>query len=271
MFYVVERGDTLYGISRQFGVSVDELMKANNLDSTSIVVGTRLIIPSSNVSYTVAAGDSLYSISKKFGVSVEEIKELNKLTSDNLSIGQVLNIPGESSNDSLDESFYVVKKGDTLYSISKMFNISVDDLKMINNLYDNNLKVGDKLIVRLDDYDNYYEVKKGDTLYSIAKKFGISVNCIIENNNLNNTNLSIGQSLYMGACSSPSNNIPIGSECFGNGFSGIEYVTYVVNKGDNLYTISKKFGVSVDSIKKLNNLTNDLLSVGQTLKIKEVI
>lgn len=272
MFYTVQQGDTLYGISRQFDVTVDEIIKLNNLSSTSITVGDKLKIPSDSSTYIVVKGDSLYSIGNKFGVSVDEIKKYNGLTTDNLSIGQVINIP-VNINDGVDdsESFYIVKKGDTLYSISKMFNISVDELKRINNLNSNSLKVGDKLIVSLNNYDNYYIVKKGDTLYSIAKKFGISVDCIIENNNLGNANLTVGQSLYMGACGSPSNNIPIGSECFGNNFQGIEYITYIVKKGDNLYKIGKMYGVSADSIKKLNNLSSDNLSVGQELKIKEVV
>ena len=217
MKYTVKAGDTLWGISNQYGVSVTELARLNNVDASTLKVGMILTIPNKSGSnpdnmfmYTVVKGDSLYSIAKRYGTSVEEIKKLNYLTSNNLVIGQVLRIP-------------------EMYT-----------------------KPSDMVI---PNYVNYIVVK-GDTLYSIAKKFNVSVDSIINDNNLKNDTLSIGQNLKI-----RSSNV---EECFGEDY--IVDKSYVVVKGDSLYSISKKLGVSVDYLKNKNNLSSNLLSVGQILK-----
>ena len=98
--YIVKAGDTLYGISNQFGVSVTELARINNVKAETLQIGQELIIPSSSGTnpntmfmYTVKAGDSLYSIARKYNTTVDALKDLNNLTSTTLSIGQVLRIP----------------------------------------------------------------------------------------------------------------------------------------------------------------------------------
>jgi LysM repeat protein len=149
-----------------------------------------------------------------------------------------------------DTELYQVKSGDTLYSIANKYNLSVNELKILNNLSNNDLAVGQLLNVPSGlSLVNSYVVEKGDTLYSIAKKFDISVNKLKEYNNLGNNLLNVGQKLL----------IPIGEE-----------TTYVVKSGDTLYKIAREFNTTVDEIRKLNNLTNNMLSVGQILIVKEV-
>ena len=106
---------------------------------------------------------------------------------------------------------YVVKKGDTLYSIAKDFNLAIDTIKKDNALVNNNLSLGQNLKLRVpsseieecfgEDYQETssikYIVKKGDTLYSIAKKFNTTVDSIIKKNNLKTNALSIGQELII--------------------------------------------------------------------------
>ena len=92
--------------------------------------------------------------------------------------------------------YYTVQRGDTLWSIARKFNLSVDKLKDINNLNSNIISIGQKLIVSESlPNNNYYIVKKGDTLYGIARKFNTSVSELASINNLNSTLLSIGQLL----------------------------------------------------------------------------
>ena len=271
--YTVLPGDTLYGISKQFGVSVNDIKLQNNLKNNIINPGEVLIIPSvsTTILYTVKKGDTLYSISKRYDVSVNEISRVNNLTSSVLTIGQTLFIP---INDTIDEfNYYTVLKGDTLYSISRKFNTTVDSLKKLNNLNSNLLSVGEQIKVPSGFDNNYsddliYVVKEGDTLYSISKRYDVSVESIKKLNNLINNNLYVGQKLLIN--NTYSNNITIGSSCFGEGYSEIKYLTHTVKKGDNLYDLSKKYGVSIESIKKLNDLISNNLSIGQVLKIKEV-
>ena len=90
--------------------------------------------------YTVKKGDSLYTIAKANNTTASVLTSLNNLTSNNLSIGQILKIPVSSNSSS--GTTYTVKSGDTLYSIAKKFNTTVDSIKKLNSLTSNNLSVG---------------------------------------------------------------------------------------------------------------------------------
>lgn len=274
--YTVQSGDTLYGISKQFGVSVDELKRINNLTSNTITKGQILKIPSTvtTIDYVVRKGDSLYSIAKKYNTTVKDIVRLNNLTSNNLAVGQQLIIAIDDNVTTTPTTYkdYVVKKGDSLYSIANKNNITVDELKKINNLTSNMLSVGQ--VLKLPMQDNVeeivmYTVQKGDSLYSIAKKFGITVDEIKSLNNLTSNNLAIGEQLMI---KSSTGDEPINpeEECIGTGYVEPQYIMYTVQRGDSLYTIARRYNTSVDNIKALNNLTNNNLTIGEQLKIKEV-
>ena len=150
--------------------------------------------------------------------------------------------------DSLDQQdVYIVKSGDTLWSIAKNNGLSVEELKSLNNLTNNKLSVGQKLIVSEDTIPvstDKYIVKKGDTLYSIARRYGVGVDELKKYNNLTSSVLSIGQVIKI-----PSNNKN----------------TYTVKSGDTLYKIAKANNVSVSDLMMLNNLNNTNLSIGQVL------
>lgn len=91
-----------------------------------------------------------------------------------------------------------MEKGDSLWKISKKFDIDVPDLIDINNLTDLTLHIGQKLLVpssAYEDTDEYYTVKQGDTLWSIARENNITVNELKEINNLTSNLLSVGQQL----------------------------------------------------------------------------
>ena len=99
------------------------------MTSNLLSIGQKLKISegttsSNNEYYTVQKGDTLYSIANKYGLTVNELKKLNNLTSDNLSVGQSL-IVEKLPSESTDINTYIVKSGDTLYSIAKKFNTTV--------------------------------------------------------------------------------------------------------------------------------------------------
>lgn len=212
--------------------------------------------------YTVVKGDSLYQIAKKYNTTVDELKKLNNLSSNNLTIGMKLKIPVSSSSTTNNEETpsstktytYQVKKGDTLYQIAKNNNTTVDALKKLNNLSSNTLTIGS--IIKLPSYstssnpseEDIYIVKAGDTLYQIAKNNNTTVDALKKLNNLSSNTLTVGQTLL----------IPPSKE---------EYFIYTVIKGDSLYQIARKNNTTVDELKKLNNLTTNILTIGQELKI----
>ena len=148
-----------------------------------------------------------------------------------------------------ESDYYVVKKGDSLWSIAKKYNMTVDELKSINNLKSNLLSIGQRLKIKGSsintDNQNIYKVQKGDTLYKIANMYGTTVDNLKALNNLKSNILSIGQKLIV----SSKNKI------------------YIVQKGDSLWSIARKYGTTVDSIKKNNNLSTNVLQIGQKLKI----
>ena len=254
--YTVQKGDTLYGIANKLGTTVDELKKLNNLTSNNLSIGQILKIPEKYVQegekniYVVKKGDSLYSIARENNTTVSELKTINKLTSDVLTIGQTLLLPSAT----VIADTYTVQKGDTLYGIANKLGTTVSELKNTNNLTSDTLSIGQVLkIPNSNNEENSntitYTVKSGDSLYSIAKNYDVTVDAIKKENNLTSNLLSIGQILK----------IPTTS---------ITETTYVVKSGDNLYGIARKFNTTVDELKRLNNLTSNLLSIGQILIIE---
>lgn len=145
---------------------------------------------------------------------------------------------------SADSNLYIVKSGDSLWSIAKKFNTTVDELKKINNLSGSLITVGQKLSIKDQTSDNIYVVKKGDSLYKIANMFGLTVNEIKSANNLKSDFLAINQKLVI-----PSS-------------------YYVVKSGDTLSGIAKKYNTTVNNLKNLNKLKSDMIYVNQKLKIK---
>ena len=204
-------------------------------------------------SYVVKSGDTLWSIAKKYGVSVDELKEKNNLNSNALSINQVLLIPTVLEEVPEEETgeYYTVVSGDTLYSIANKYRLTVDELKSLNNLSSNLLSIGQRLLVKpttTSTTEETYTVKKGDNLYQIALQFDTTVDALKTLNGLTSNLLSIGQVLKIPSSSS-------------------NEIVYTVVAGDNLYQIARRFGTTVAAIMSRNNLTNNLLSIGQKLII----
>lgn len=159
--YIVEKGDTLYGIANKFGTTVDIIKRLNNLTVNTLLPGQQILVPATDqtpveeeptippieqpyIIYTVQKGDSLWKISQRYKVPVNDITAFNNLSNINLKIGDELRIPITNMEA---EVTYTVKRGDTLWSIAKDFEVSVDDIKNVNNLATNLLTVGQNLII----------------------------------------------------------------------------------------------------------------------------
>lgn len=205
-YYIVQKGDSLWSVARKYGLTVDKLKQLNNLSSNMLSVGQKLLVKDTSSSeevgvyYTVKSGDTLYGIAKQYGLTVDELKAMNNLKSNNLTINQKLLVSGTGDiNSSSDYNTYIVKSGDTLWTIANKNGISVDKLKDINNLNTNLLSIGQKLLIpkSTSGSGKTYVVKNGDNLYKIAQNNGTTVTEIINLNNLPTTNLSIGQILQL--------------------------------------------------------------------------
>lgn len=255
-----------YGFLDSTGDDVNQL-KNNYEDYAESVV--RAVIQYLNLSYeplpgdniyVVKSGDSLWSIAKRFNINVEELKAANNLTSNLLRIGQILNIPQIYEEPTPgDYIIYTVKSGDNLYGIAQKYKTTVDELIDYNNLSSTSLSIGQQILIpNQAESDNYitYTVVAGDNLYNIAKKYNTTMDELMRINNLSTTLLSIGQKLRI-----PSGNVD------DNISNETNYIEYVVSSGDNLYGIANKYDTTVSELMNYNNLSSNLLNIGQIIRI----
>src|SRR4030066_455416 len=229
--YVVKKGDTLSTIASKYRVSIKDLKSANNLKSNEVEIGMKLIIPDSQIpmrvvrvspnlndinNYVVKKGDTLSIIASKYRVSIKDLKSANNLKSNEIEIGMKLIIPDSQipmrvvrvSPNLNDINNYVVKKGDTLSMIASKYRVSVRELKSVNDMRDDKVKVGMRLIIPNSNLsknvesktpvisdNNKYVVKKGDSISSIAKRYGVSQVELKRANNIKGNTIKSGQLL----------------------------------------------------------------------------
>ena len=157
------------------------------------------------ISHTVNKGDNLWDLAIKYDTEVKIIKDVNYLNDELLSINDNLLIPlGKSkSNNFIPYEMYIVSEGDTLWSISKKYNLSIRDLARMNSLDENDflqlgqqLSIGNKNIHRNMESKKrtiLYSVKQGDTLFKISELFDVSIRSIEDINDFNQSTLMPGQ------------------------------------------------------------------------------
>ncbi len=181
--YTVKKGDSLYKISKKFGVSIRDLKKENKIISHRIKPGVKLHIPEK------VEGTTKIKTSQKPILSKEK-SDGKPRRPDTIASTSITEKETENTE------FYKVKKGDTLISISRKYSLSIDELKEINHLRSSRLRPGQQLIVKRS-YPNTYTVKKGDNLFRIAKRFDIGLDELKEMNSLETDALKPGQILLI--------------------------------------------------------------------------
>lgn len=214
--------------------------------------GIKYTAPLGSDYYTVKKGDTLWDIANKYGTTVSKLKSLNNLKSNVLQVGQTLKVSSSEKEIIPDDYLvYKVKNGDNLSKIAKEYDTTVSTIMKINNLNSDKLAINQQLLLpktKKTDGEKTYTVKKGDTLSQIAYDNKITTSELKKANNLASDLLKIGQVLI------------IPSKSTGE-------INYIVQKGDNLYTIANKYDTTISDIKKINNLSTNTLQIGQLLKI----
>lgn len=159
--HTVKSGETLWGISSKYNLSVSQLLSLNNLKSNTIFAGQTLKVSATESTasatqtktYTVKAGDTLYKIATNQRVTVQQLMTLNKLKTSTVYIGQKLLVSQTSTSEvpsapSPSTQSYTVKSGDTLWSISRNYKVSTTDILQWNRLTSSTLYIGQKLVLK---------------------------------------------------------------------------------------------------------------------------
>lgn len=216
--YTIERGDTLSAIARDQGVSLIDLIEANDLSNPDLIFpGQVLVIPGqagqSDIIHVVTRGETLNRIAETYGTTGRLLAEVNALVNpDLIRIGQEITIPGDAGtvvqggNDGETEiagsnknngKFHIVKKGETVESIAAMYpGISAADIRKANGIVGETIYTGTRLFLDSRGYvakgspgEISYTVKSGDRLGDIASAHATSVSTLVKLNNLSNPNL----------------------------------------------------------------------------------
>ena len=271
------------------------LLLKQTTTTPSVTQPTTPTTPSTASTITVASGDTLWKIANANGLSVSALKTLNNLTSDVIVPGQVLTLKSTTvtaptvtqptttaPTTSTTASTITVATGDTLWKIANANGLTVTELKTLNNLSSDYIYPGQTLKVKATVTtgststvvttpavttpsvptvtNKVYTVQKGDTLYKIASANGVSVADLKTWNSLSTDIIFVNQSLKVAAtttsvqATAPTTSAPAASAN-----------SYTVLKGDTLYSIAKKSGVSLAALIEANDITSNVIYVGQVI------
>lgn len=295
-YYTVQSGDTLSGIANRFSTTVNHLASLNDISNPNrIYVGQRLLVrqqtssqtntnntnTSSNTTntsssatgtYTVQSGDTLSGIANKFGTNYESLANLNNISNPNrIYVGQVLKLSANSNTASsahqattnaTPAGSYSVKAGDSLSAIAARYGMSYETLARLNNISNpNRIYVGQVLKLSsgstVSNVVNHstasaagsYTVKSGDSLSAIAARYGMSYETLARLNNISDPNrIYVGQTLNLGTSGYTSHHYAASSSSNGG--------SYTIQAGDTLSAIATRYGMSYETLARLNNISD---------------
>jgi membrane-bound lytic murein transglycosylase D len=271
-------------------VPEDKVEYYSQIDSMSNSEKEKLVdvqTEDTKIEHRIRNGESLSSIATKYGVTIAQLKDWNNLSSDRIARGKKLSIySGDSKNYKTSVASsgrtnssvkYKVKRGDSLGEISKKFDVTIAQIKKWNKLKSNKVLIGDNLVIHgteqvssLGDNNKKvtndvvkYRIKSGDSIGEIAEQFKVSVSDLKDWNNLSSNKIITGKTLNI--YSNTSNQVKSSSN---NKVSSNSTTTvHKVRNGESLWTIARSYKVLVSEIVSWNNLSNNKIKTGQTLKI----
>lgn len=221
--HTVQPKETVYGISKQYGISQDELRNANPfLKQRELQIGDVLVIPGNReqndgqivpavtepeevfipqedesfIYVEVKPKQTIYSLTKEYDISEAALKSLNPQLNQGLKAGDIIRIPKKKENTPeetpvVPEGMHLVQRGETIFSLSKLFGVTEDELYISNpSLQTEGLKVGSFIFIpqkgssKAVIQDGFIEhtVKQGETVYSITKRYKISFADLLKHN-----------------------------------------------------------------------------------------
>ena len=268
--------------------------------------------------HTVVKGDNPYNIAKRYGMSVDDLVKLNPNSKDGrVSIGDVLLInksgstttstPQKTVSSSTKIGKIILKPKQTIYGITKQYQISEGDLRALNPNLDSNMKIGDEVSLPLANIQKYggtqqtstsepvttettvssaidensYTIQAKDNYYKLSRKFNLSQKELFAlNPGLEEKGLKAGDIIQVkGMTSSESVKSEPAATAVSETTSAStysttsvadDYVTYTVQDGDTVFGLLNKFGITLDGLLTLNPNLSQGLKTGMVLKIKKL-
>ena len=295
--YTVQAGDSVWGISQQTGVSMDNLRSWNKIQNNFIYPGQvlQLVAPGTTTqtntnttntngdkTYTVKAGDSVWGISHQTGVSMSDLRVWNNIQNNFIYPGQKLIIAKKANNNqnthtntSTNNKTYTVKAGDSVWAIAQKTGVSMDTLRSLNNIKNNFIYPGQQLKLSNSNSSSNtsnpgktnaatnsgktYTVKSGDSVWAIAQKTGVSMDTLRSLNNIQGNFIYPGQQLRLSGSNSSQTTTKTNSNTSSTG-------TYQVKSGDSLWKIAMEHGTTVERLRSLNKITGSMIYPGQHLR-----
>jgi membrane-bound lytic murein transglycosylase D len=245
----------------------------------------------STTTHTVAAGENLGIIAQKYKMSVRELVDINSLEGTTIRVGQSLKVTGQPEAAPAQEKkapearTHIVASGENIGVIAQKYGLTGKELMALNKMDSPNIRVGQKLNVggkppakaptpapppekkaappapeKKAPAAKTYIVASGDNIGSIAQKYGLTGKELMALNNLDSPNIRVGQELKV--TGRPATPAPAASKPAAAG------PTHTVAAGDTLYSIARKYNLTVDDLKKINKLESDSVRPGRVLKVK---
>jgi LysM repeat protein len=298
--YTVASGDSVWGIANKFGITMDQLCSWNNIRNNFIYPGQKLTInggtnqqstktetaatkTATAGSYTVASGDSVWSVANKHGITMDQLRSWNNIKNDFIYPGQrlvVKNGTGATSqanrtttaSSGTNGGSYTVASGDSVWGVANKHGITMDQLRSWNNIKNDFIYPGQTLIVKNSGNkqtstatvstntssttsSRNYTVVSGDSVWSIANKFGITMDQFRSWNNIKNDYVYPGQSVRVSGAATAASQTATTSN-------------YTVVSGDSVWGIADKFGISSDQFIQWNNIKDNFVYPGQSVRVK---
>ena len=218
-YHEIKKGESIYGIAKKYDWNVEELVRLNPNSASEMKKGTRLYYPTGKVTvvtelkedpaptdtvvepirHLVKKGETVYSISKKYNIPLDEIYAAYPEAKRGIKAGETLVLQQNPSPHGQKYLYYEIKPGDTLFSLAKRYQTSVEDILKANpGVSESNFRAGETLRINVNSSASryhtelveeerlagidVYKVKKNDTWNSISDKTGVDVETLKDAN-----------------------------------------------------------------------------------------
>ncbi|MEX1062448.1 MAG: LysM peptidoglycan-binding domain-containing protein [Balneolaceae bacterium] len=263
-------------------------IKAGMLILAFLLISDTAFSQSGRDTHVVQSGETLYRISQQHDVTVTEIREWNNLENNDLQTGLTLYVSPPESREAVT---HTVAPGETLFSVSRTYNVTIAEIQEWNRLDSTVLSEGQELIIHATDREHeqlsgsgdvsggveresmvrpvtapstYYTVKTGDYLNRIANEHGMTTDELRRLNNLENDMLSVGQRLIV----RESRSTPVVDDDLKESTPQGRFVSYRLETGENKTSVLERFSMTEEELEALNPGSDiESLSQGQRITI----